>query len=49
MISSLLYADELGDILSENKTLIFDYQFESNELESDKLSKSWVNPVTFAV
>ena len=44
-ISSLLYADELSDILSENKTLIFDYQFESNELESDKLSKSWLNPV----
>ncbi len=39
-------ADELGDILSENKTLIFDYQFQSNELESDKLSNSWVNPVT---
>jgi len=44
-VSSLLYADDLGDILSENKSLIFDYQFESNELESDKLSKSWVNPL----
>jgi len=40
-----MYADELGDILSDNKALLFDYQFQSNELESDKLSKSWVNPV----
>ncbi len=43
--SSLIYADELGDILSNNKELIFDYQLESNELESDILSKSWLNPV----
>jgi len=41
-----LQADELGDILSENKALLFDYQFQTNELESDKLSRSWVNPVT---
>lgn len=46
VVSSLLYADELSDILSENKARIFDYQFESNELESDILSRSWVNPVT---
>lgn len=44
-ISSVLYADELGDILSDNKELLFDYQFQSNELESDMLSKSWMNPV----
>ncbi len=44
-VSSLIHADELGDILSDNKSLLFDYQFQSNELESDKLSKSWVNPV----
>jgi outer membrane protein TolC len=43
--SSLIHADELGDILSDNKELIFDYQLESNELESDILSKSWMNPV----
>ncbi len=42
---SLIYADDLSDILSDNKTLLFDYQFESNELESDKLSKSWINPI----
>jgi len=44
-VASLLHADELGDILSDNKSLLFNYQFESNDLESDKLSKSWVNPV----
>jgi outer membrane protein TolC len=43
--SSLLYADELGSILSDNKELLFDYQLQSNELESDKLSNSWMNPV----
>ena len=43
--SALIHADELGDILSDNKELIFDYQLESNELESDILSKSWLNPV----
>lgn len=45
LASSFMYADELGNILSDNKALLFDYQFQSNELESDKLSKSWVNPV----
>ncbi|RLA70394.1 MAG: hypothetical protein DRG09_03330 [Epsilonproteobacteria bacterium] len=42
---STLYGDELGDILSDNKALLFEYQFQSNELESDQLSRSWVNPV----
>ncbi|MFT7879197.1 MAG: TolC family protein [Sulfurimonas sp.] len=45
-VSMLSYADELGDILSTNKSMIFDYQMKSNELESDKLYKSWINPVT---
>ena len=45
LFASLLNADELGDILSDNKALLFDYQFEKNELDSDMLSKSWVNPV----
>jgi len=45
LVASLLHADELGDILSDNKALLFDYQFESNTLESDKLSKSWINPI----
>ena len=43
---SVIHADELGDILSDNKELLFDYKFQTNELESDMLSKSWVNPVT---
>ena len=38
-------SDELKDILSKNKTLMFEYDLERNELESDKLSKSWINPV----
>lgn len=42
---SALYADELGSILSTNKSLLFDYDFKANDLESDKLSKSWVNPI----
>ena len=45
LFTSSVYADELGNILSDNKELLFDYEFQSNELESDMLSKSWVNPV----
>jgi len=50
VVCSLLFtpavqADELGNILSDNKELLFDYDFKSNELESDMLSKSWINPV----
>jgi outer membrane protein TolC len=40
-----MHADDLEKILSTNKSMIFDYQMQSNELESDKLSKSWINPV----
>ncbi len=47
VVSSVIHADELGDILSDNKELLFDYQFQSNELESDMLSKSWMNPIRF--
>jgi len=45
VLASFVYADDLGDILSDNKALLFDYQFKTNELESDKLSNSWINPV----
>ena len=45
VFTSTLYADELSSILSENKELLFDYDFKSNELQSDMLSKSWINPV----
>jgi outer membrane protein TolC len=41
----LSYAGELGEILSTKKSMIFDYQMQTNELESDKLYKSWINPV----
>ncbi|MCF6207548.1 MAG: TolC family protein [Sulfurovum sp.] len=40
-----LMADDLKEILSKNKTLMFEYDLQRNELESDKLSKSWINPV----
>jgi len=43
---SSLGADELGEILSDRKEVLFDYQFQGNELQSDMLSKSWINPVT---
>jgi outer membrane protein TolC len=42
----LFGGDELESILSTNKALLFEYQFRSNELQSDILSKSWINPVT---
>ena len=45
LFTSSMYADDLGSILSSNKSLLFDYDFESNDLESDKLSKSWINPI----
>ena len=46
LFSISVYADELGNILSKNKELLFDYDFKSNDLESDMLSKSWINPIT---
>ena len=45
VLSLFIHADDLGKILSTNKSMIFDYEMKSNELESDKLSKSWINPV----
>ena len=46
LLISQLGADELGGILSKNKALLFEYDFQGNELQSDMLSKSWINPVT---
>ncbi len=46
IVSGVLQADKLKNILSKNKELLFDYDFKSNDLESDMLSKSWINPVT---
>ena len=45
VISSVLQADELKNILSKNKELLFDYDLKSNDLESDMLSRSWVKPI----
>ncbi len=42
---SCVYGDRLGSILSSNKAMIFDYSLEGNELESDKLGNSWMNPI----
>ncbi len=41
-----LVADELSGILSDTKQKLFDYRFDANDLQSDMLSKSWINPVT---
>ncbi len=43
--ASLLQADDLAEILSPEKRDIFNYQEKYNELQSDKLKKSWVNPI----
>ena len=42
---SLLQADNLAEILSPEKRDIFNYREKYNELQSDKLKKSWVNPI----
>lgn len=41
----MVYGDALKDILSTNKSLIFDYQSQSNDAESKKLEQSWINPI----
>ncbi len=46
LLGTTLFSDELSHILSTNKELLFDYDFKSNELQSDMLSKKWINPVT---
>ena len=43
--TSLVYADELSDILSNNKNLLFDYEFQSNSAKSNLLENSWINPI----
>ena len=45
LISSVA-ADELSDILSDNKNILFDYEFQSNTAQSDMLENSWINPIT---
>ncbi|TET88530.1 MAG: hypothetical protein E3J96_03160 [Sulfurovum sp.] len=45
LVTFSVHADELSDVLSDNKNILFDYEFQTNELESDKLSKSWIDPI----
>lgn len=45
-VVSLLYADTLGEILSDNKNILFEYDFRNNTAQSDTLEKSWLNPIT---
>jgi len=45
LAATTLFCDELEEILSHNKRAIFEYDLKHGELESDKLSKSWINPV----
>ena len=42
---SIVHADELSDILSENKNLLFDYEFQSNTAQSNLLENSWIQPI----
>ncbi|MEA1879439.1 MAG: TolC family protein [Campylobacterota bacterium] len=44
-VISLAGADELGDILSDNKNILFDYEFRNNTAQSDMLERSWLNPI----
>ena len=45
LFTSLLHADELADILSANKNILFNYEFQSNKAQSDMLQNSWINPI----
>jgi len=45
LFASLSHADELADILSANKNILFDYEFQSNDAQSDMLENSWINPI----
>ena len=45
VVGTLLYADELSNILSDNKNLLFDYEFQGNNAQSDMLENSWINPI----
>jgi len=42
---SVLYADELSNVLSDNKNILFDYEFQANSAQSDILENSWINPI----
>jgi len=42
---SVLHADELSNILSDNKNILFDYELQSNRAKSDMLENSWIYPI----
>ena len=45
---NILYGSEFDDILSPNNQKIIEYQKKQNSLNSDKLKKSWINPITLS-
>ena len=45
LVASSALADDLGDILSKNKSQLFEYDTQSNKLQNDILTKSWINPI----
>jgi len=46
LLSFAVHADELSNVLSDNKNILFDYEFQSNTAQSDMLENSWINPIT---
>jgi len=45
LFSTFIMSDELSNILSANKNILLDYEFQSNMAQSDMLENSWINPV----
>ncbi len=45
LLGSMIQADELAEILSAEKKDIFRYKESYNALQSDKLQKSWIQPI----
>ncbi len=45
MMGSASWADDLAELLSPEKRDLFKYQEQYNDLQGDKLKKSWVNPI----
>ncbi|SHO80859.1 FIG01146407: hypothetical protein [hydrothermal vent metagenome] len=48
IIIGVTQANEFDDILSTNNQKIIKYQKKQNQLNSDKLEKSWINPITIS-
>ncbi|HIP62373.1 MAG TPA: hypothetical protein EYG98_07425 [Sulfurovum sp.] len=47
-MSCLFAGSELQNYLSNEKNLIFDFQQQKNQLETDKLHDSWISPITIS-